>query len=414
MSKMRILQMSAYFEPEQVSSTHLSNDLYKELTKNSIEIEDYVPSPCRGVSKEIREKYKKITYEEKYDGLYKVHRFPMFKEGKNPIIRCLRYILINIIQYCKGSHSKNIDLIFAASTPPTQGLLCALVKKRLKVPFVYNLQDIFPESLVNAKMTHKGSLIWKIGRIIENYTYRSADKIIVISEGFKRNIMEKGVPEDKIKVVSNWIDLEGVEPIKRSDNRLFKEFGIDPNRFIVVYAGNFGMTQGAEIVIQVAEKMCAYEDIQFVIFGGGILFSQVVEETKNLKNVFIHELLPLERVSEVYSLGDVALITCKKGTGGAGLPSKLWSIMACNTYIIASFDQNSDLSGILLDSKAGTTVEPENSDVLKQEIIRLYDLWKNDRFKKTNSREYVQQHASKKICTKQYAEIIQRVVEESF
>ena len=404
---MRILQLSAYFEPEQVSSSHLTNDLYTELAKNDIEIVDYVPAPCRGVSKEVRDKYKRIKYEEKYDGLYKVHRFSMFAEGKNPLIRAARYLLVNFIQFYKGIHEKNIDLIYSASTPPTQGLLCGMLKKRLKVPYVYNLQDIFPDSLVNAGMTSEGSIIWKIGRKIEDFTYNQADKIIVISQGFKRNIMQKGVPEEKIEVISNWIDLDSVHPVERKDNRLISEFGLDPNKFIVVYAGNFGAAQGADIVLKVAKELDEYEDIQFVIFGGGPYFMDAKNEAEGLKNVFIHELLPQERVSEVYSLGDVALITCKAGTGKAGMPSKTWSIMACNTPIIASFDTDSDLADVIKDSGSGVVIEPEQTDSIINEILNTYQ--NKDKYTRINSRNYVYQNASKEQCTKKYLEVIQMV-----
>ena len=404
---MRILQLSAYFEPEQVSSSHLTNDLYTELTKNDIEIVDYVPAPCRGVSKEVRDKYKKIKYEEKYDGLYKVHRFSMFAEGKNPLIRAARYLLVNFIQFYKGIHEKNIDLIYSASTPPTQGLLCGMLKKRLKVPYVYNLQDIFPDSLVNAGMTSEGSIIWKIGRKIEDFTYNQADKIIVISQGFKRNIMQKGVPEEKIEVISNWIDLDSVHPVERKDNRLISEFGLDPNKFIVVYAGNFGAAQGADIVLKAAKELLEENDIQFVIFGGGPYFKDAKKEAEELNNVFIHELLPQEKVSEVYSLGDVALITCKAGTGKAGMPSKTWSIMACNTPIIASFDTDSDLADVIRDSGAGECVEPEQTDLLINEILNTYQ--NKDKYTRINSRNYVYQNASKEQCTKKYLEAIRTV-----
>lgn len=414
MSRLKILQMSAYFEPEKISSTHLAKDLFEVLTKEGFEIEDFVPSPCRGIPKETRTKYKKIKYEEKYDKRYIVHRFSMFPEGRNSLIRAIRYVLVNLIQYYKGSKTKDVDVIFAASTPPTQGLLCGMVKRRLSVPFVYNLQDIFPDSLVNAKMTRKGSVLWKIGRKIEDFTYKSADKIIVISEGFKKNIMEKGVPESKIEVVSNWINLDEVHPIERINNRLVSELNIDPNKFIVLYAGNFGITQGAELVLDVAEQLSSYKDIQFVIFGGGALFEEAVEKAKLLNNVYIHELLPLNRVSEVYSLGDVALITCKKGTGGAGLPSKIWSIMACNTPIIASFDKGSDLAYILSDSGAGITLEPENRELLAKEILNLYNMKKD---KKTlyhvASRKYVYAYASKNICVSKYSKILKDIIEES-
>lgn len=125
------------------------------MIKEDIEIDDFVPFPCRGISKESRTKNKKIKYEAKYDQRYIVHRFSMFPEGRNSLVRAVKYVLVNLIQYHKGSKAKDVAVIFVASTPPMQGLLCAMVKGRLNVPFVYNLQDIFPDSLINAKMTKR-------------------------------------------------------------------------------------------------------------------------------------------------------------------------------------------------------------------------------------------------------------------
>ncbi len=286
-------------------------------------------------------------------------------------MRAIRYILCNIIQYFKGCQAKNIDMIYAGSTPPTQGLLCALVKKKLKVPFIYNLQDIFPDSLVNTGLTKKGSILWKIGRWIEDFTYKNADKIIVISEDFKKNIMTKGVLEEKIEVIPNWVDTNDVHPIPRSENPLVSELGINSNRFIVVYAGNWGCAQGADIVLKAAEQLIAEEKIQFVIFGGGSEFQDAVDyvKEKNLINVIIRPLLPIERVSEVYSLGDIAIITCKEGMGGSCVPSKTWSIMACETPILASFDLNSELCRLIEKVQCGMCVHPSCIEELSSSII---------------------------------------------
>ena len=142
---MKILKMSAYFEPEQVSSSHLTKDLTAAYIKAGFTIENYVPTPTRGVSGEVRAKYKKIKYEELENGHVIVHRFSLFREGHNAIQRALRYVLCNLIQYWKGIHAKNIDVILAGSTPPTQGLLCGLVKKGLARKYGRNVPFVFPE-----------------------------------------------------------------------------------------------------------------------------------------------------------------------------------------------------------------------------------------------------------------------------
>lgn len=99
-------------------------------------------------------------------------------------------------------------------------------------PVVYNLQDIFPDSMVSTGLAKKGDLIWRIGRILENITYKYSDSIIGISQDFKKNIMEKGVPEDKVVVVYNWVDQNAVKNIARKDNKLFDKYNLDRKNFL--------------------------------------------------------------------------------------------------------------------------------------------------------------------------------------
>lgn len=409
---MRILRLRAYFSPEKTSGLHLDNDLNEALAKSNITCVNYTPIPTRGVSRETTAKYRTLKTEVLYNGKFVVNRFAMFREGSNALQRAFRYFCCNIVEYFLGTTEKEIDLVYSSSTPPTQGMLSALVAKKLskkykrKVPFIYNLQDIFPDSLVSTGLAKKGSVLWKIGRKIEDYTYQNADKIIVISEGFKNNIMAKGVPEEKIEVISNWIDLDSVHPVGREENKLLSEFSIAPTKFLVVYAGNFGASQGADIILKAAEKLRDQRDIQFIIFGGGAYFEDAKRTAETMDNVFSHELLSADRVSEVYSLGDVALITCKPGTGNAGMPSKTWSIMACNTPIIASFDTDSDLADVIRDSGAGCCVEPGDVDVLADAIEVNYLEWKQGKQKHLNLRGYVQTYASKEICVNRYIETI--------
>ncbi len=409
---MNLLFLDAYFEPEIIAYTHLERDLIEALVQKDSEIQVICPTPTRGISDSIKSEYKKRKYEMLYGGRVTVKRFWTPPERKKTVTRALRYFWCNLRSHQIGANVKDADVVFSNSTPPTQGALSAMVAKKLskkykhKVPFVYNLQDIFPDSLVNAGMTHEGSLLWKIGRRIENYTYKNADKIIVISEGFKRNIMAKGVPEDKITVVSNWIDLDAVQPVEKENNALYDEFGISRDKYIVVYAGNFGAAQGADVVLKAAEKLKDEADIQFVIFGGGAYFEDAKVQVASLTNVIIHSLLPQDRVSEVYSLGNVALITCKKGTGNAGMPSKTWSIMACNTPIIASFDTDSDLADVLRSSGAGKCVQPENAEALANAIKEAYSDCSAGRKIADDIRRYVMRKASKDVCLDKYIEVM--------
>ena len=214
---MKILYLPAYFFPEQAASSYINNNRNQAFADAGFDTIVYVPTPCRGVDQDVRKKYcsKQYRKELMYNGKMTVHRFPLYAEGKNPILRALRYTLCWIKQFNRGLFAKDIDCIYLASTPPIQGVLGGMLKKLKKVPFVYNLQDIFPDSLVGTGLAKKDGLLWKIGRRIENFTYRNADKIIVISQDFKRNIMAKGVPEEKIEVVYNWVDENAITPVMK-------------------------------------------------------------------------------------------------------------------------------------------------------------------------------------------------------
>lgn len=403
---MRILFLDAYFEPEQIAFTHLEHDLLEGLVNAGHEVQIVCPTPTRGISHETREKYKEIKSEDLWNGHVHVMRFSAPREGRNPLIRALRYFWCNLRTCQIGKKQKEIDAVFCNSTPPTQGWIAGKVAKKLKVPFVYSLQDVFPDSLVNTGMTKEGSSIWKIGRIIENRTYSLADRIIVISNGFKRNVLAKGVPEEKVAVVSNWIDLHVVKPVNRQDNPLFDELGIARDRFVVVYAGNLGEAQGAEVILDTAKKLLSEEGIQFVIFGGGAKYQEIKNriEDEKLKNIRITGFQPQERVSEVYSMGDVALITCRKGTGNAGMPSKTWSIMACDTPIIAAIDQESELAGIIADSHAGAVIAPEDSDAMKKAIEEAFTFAGPAA---ADGRAYAIENVSKEKCVGLYIRILQ-------
>lgn len=378
---MKMLRLSPYYFPERISSTHLTDDLETAYAEAGFHTEIYVPTPTRGITNEERQKYKRIKYEERYDGKLIVHRFAMFREGRNPIGRAVRYVLVNLAQYHKGCHAKDITIVTGGSTPPTQGVLCAKVAKKLSkkykrpVPFVFNLQDMFPESLASTGLAKKGSFLYKIGEKISNYTYRNATEIMVVSENMKAALLEKGVPEEKITVIYNWIDTETTVPVARDDNPLFDELSLPRDKFYLTYAGNLGNSQNVNILLDCAAALKDKEDIVFVVFGGGSekeKFEKKIAQS-GLTNIRLFPLQPMERVSQVYSLGDASFVTCKKGVGGGAFPSKAVSILATGTPVIASFDLDSDLCHILTNNKAGLCAEAEDVHAAIDAILTLYD-----------------------------------------
>lgn len=406
---MKILLLPAYFFPEQVSDTPLDDARYQAFADAGIEMSLYTPVPTRNVDDVDKKKYSQLREEMMYDGMVHVRRFSMMDEGKNPVGRAFRYFLCTIIQLWYGLREKNVDVVFIISTPPIQGLLGVFLKKIKHIPFIYNLQDIFPDSLVSAGLANKGGLLWKIGRIVENITYRNADKIIVISEGFKRNIMAKGVPEEKIEVVYNWVDENAIIPIDDNENPLFEEIGVSNNKFRVVYAGNLGNAQNLELVVQAAESLKDREDIEFLLFGKGSLEDDLrtTIATKGLTNVKLLPLQPYERTSFVYSLGNVCLVSCKAGFGGSALPSKTWSILSAGRPVIASFDEG-ELKDIIEENNMGVFTKADDVDDFVKGILSLYCNPQRCKEMGRNGREFILANLSREVGARKYVDIIKR------
>ena len=404
---MKILLLTPYFIPEQMASTHLDEHRYCAFADEGYKMLLYTPSPTRGVDDKVRSEYKKRRKEIMYNGMMEVNRFSMFHEGKNPIIRALRYTLCWCKQFFCGCRAKDINLIYLVSTPPIQGVLGGLLKKIKKVPFVYNLQDIFPDSLVGTGLAKKDGILWKIGRSIENFTYRNADKIIVISEDFKKNIMAKGVPEEKIVVVYNWVDEEAVKHVPREENKLFDKYSLDRSKFYITYSGNIGLTQNMDMLLEVAKELETESNIHFVLIGEGAYKEKVKEiiQEKEIKNVTLLPFQPYEDISHVFSLGDAGLVISKPGVGENSVPSKTWSILSASRPVLVNFDEN-ELKEIVDKHQCGIFTKAGDKTAFKEAILTLYKNRDLCREFGGNGRQFIMRNLTRTAGTQKYVDVI--------
>lgn len=408
---MKVLQLTGYFLPEKAASIYLVENRLEAFANEGFDMVIHASRPTRGLSDEEYAEYKNRKVEMMYDGKLRVHRFAMYREGKNPVLRAMRYSFNWIIQLWYGLTEKNVDCVYLESTPPIQGLLGSLLKIFRNIPFVYCLQDIFPDSLAGTSLAKKGGLLWKIGRVIEDFTYKYADKIIVISEDFKKNIMAKGVPEDKIVVIYNWVDQNKVVDVPREKNKLFDKYNIDREKFYIEYSGNIGLTQNMDMLLEVMKELkTTHPDIGLVLVGEGAYKAQVEEIVKrdDLTNVTMIPFQPYEDISHVLSLGDAGLVISKPGVGANSVPSKTWSIMSASRPVLANFDEN-ELKDILVGNECGIFTKAGDKDAFKRSIIKLYE--NRDLCKKygTNGRQFVMDNLTREVGTRKYVDVIKEV-----
>ena len=403
---MKILIPFSYYHPEQCAGLFVIDDMTEEAAHQGIESLITVPTPTRNVESGA----KWSRNETLCDGMVQVHRFRMYGEGKNPVLRALRYLFCEIVQL-HYMLWKNYDVAFIDSTPPIQGLKLPIVRLFRKKPVVYNAQDLFPETLSGTGLASQGGLLWKIGMWVSNVTFRNSDKIIAISQDIKRSMVARGVPAEKIEVVYNWVDEKSVQPVAKEDNPLFEEFGLSREKFTIVYAGNLGNAQNISIILDGAKEL---PEVQFVVFGTGGLENDVRRRImeERLSNVHLNPLQPYERVSQVYSLGDACVVSCKERLGGSAMPSKTWTIMSCGRPVIASFDEG-ELKEILEKNNCGVFTHAGNVQEFVSGIKSLATNPGRCIEMGKNARQFILDNLTKEVGTRKYVDIIRVVANMS-
>lgn len=408
---MHLLYFVQYFPPEKASGLPIVTDMIEGFAEHGWDVDVFIPTPTRGVTNELRREYAKKRTEILCDGKLTIHRMHLYREGTRMLQRTIRYSIFSLQCFVRGLFLP-ADAVFTGGGPPTQGIVGGLIHKLTKKKFIYNPQDLFPDSLVIAGQATEDSKVVKIGRRIERFAYRNADVIITITEDMADNIRSKTEDKRKVHVIRNWIDTEKTVPVERGNNKLFDELGLSQDKFYVTYAGNIGMMQGIETVVDAAEDLKDRDGIQFIIFGNGSEEENIKRKIaeKQMKNIQIFPLQSLDRVSEVYSLGDVSIIPCKPGTGGSGMPSKTWTIMATGTAIIASFDLGGEMEKTINEAECGICVQAGDSEKLAEAIVELFVNRERTTTLGANARKYAIKKVSKELAVNHYIELIEDTV----
>ena len=407
---MKVIFPFSYYYPEQCAGIFVVDDLMHRLAAEGDESVIYVPTPTRNVREGVEWKRKEVHCDDKMV----VKRFRMYGEGKNPLLRALRYCFCELV-YLHHLLCDKYDVAFIDSTPPIQGLKLPIVRLFRKCPVVYNAQDLFPDTLSGNGLAKKGGLLWKIGSWVARVTFNNTDKIIAISEDIKRTLVEeKGIPADKVVVVYNWVDSDAVVPIAKEENPLFEEFGLNREKFHVVSAGNLGNAQKINIVVDAAARLRDNENVEFVVFGSGGLESDIRAriETEGLKNLRLLPLQPVERVKYVYSLGDVCLVSCKEGLGGSAMPSKTWSILSCGRPVLANFDEG-ELQMILTKNQLGVFTKAGDLEGFVEAISQLAAEPEKCEKMGARGRQFILDNLTKDAGTRKYAEVLRSVCKKT-
>jgi len=323
--------------------------------------------------------------------------------------RLLNYASFNTLSAVTGTLVRQHDIVLVPSPPLTNGLSADLISRLRRIPFVYNVQDIWPDVVIRAGvMTNPRTIAFFRG--LERYVYRRAAAVTVISEGFRQNLLAKGVSSSKIKVIPNFFDTEFVRPLPRhnsfsSDNRL-------DDKFVVLFAGNVGYSQGLETVLDAAQQLTDLQDLLFLIVGNGVAKAglETYAQERGLQNVCFLPFQPHEVLPKMYASSDICLVPLRKGFTNESVPCKVFTIMASGRPMIASVDEGSDTWELVEQAQCGLCVPPENPHALAKAIRTLCaDPALRERLGR-NGREHVVQHYTRQVVARQYHALLTSLV----
>jgi glycosyltransferase involved in cell wall biosynthesis len=305
---------------------------------------------------------------------------------KSAIKRILNYVSFSISACILGLIKANKpDLIYVYHPPATVAIPAIILGKIFGAKVVYDIQDLWPDSLESTGMI-KNIFLLKMVNKFQNFVYRNAHAITVISNGFKTRIIERGVSSHKVNVIRNWSI-----PIGDGKNSSYQNLFI-PNKFILMFAGNLGKAQGLKSVIDAAKILLESKitDIQFVFIGSGSSKEELVNYSNQseLTNVTFLERVTPDKVSGVLLLADVLLIhLIKDPLFSITIPSKTQSYMMIGKPILAGVE--GDAADLINEAEAGLVFEPENPKALIEQLLKLKSM-QSEKLKQLgiNGKEY--------------------------
>lgn len=304
---------------------------------------------------------------------------------------------------------KKPDIVLADAPTLCSGLALLFRSFLGRVPFIYIVQDIYPDVLSRLGVLNNPVLLKLIAKV-EYWIYSKASWISVLSQGFKDNLIQKGVPAGKIKVIPVSVDVDFIKPLTQEGN-LYSQWGLE-KKFVVLYAGNIGFSQGLETVIQAANRLCTYPDIAFVIVGDGSMKGPLMEMTQKLglTNVKIYPFQPREKIPEIYALADISLVPLKRNIVVESVPSKTYSIMASGRPLIAAVDKKTEIGLLAEQVHCGLRVDPEDATALSEAIIQLHEDASLRQEMGRKGREYIEKECSRFAAAKEHFALIQKVI----
>ncbi|NFO47812.1 glycosyltransferase family 4 protein [Clostridium botulinum] len=406
----KLLVYAHYFYPDVASTGQILTELTDGLKDNfKITVICVVPS----YTGKIDDKYKKKRfYKESFNDIDIIRvRVPEFNKTNkfSRVKNLLSYFINSIVATFKLEKQ---HYIFTISQPPILGGTLGVIGKIIKGgKLIYNIQDFNPEQTMAVGYTKNKSII-KLALILDKFTCKQADKVIVVGRDMQKTLINrfnnKNVPCNVF--INNWINEKEIYPLKDNNPNIvkFKEKYNLKDKFIIMYSGNIGLYYDLENIIKVIAKFEHIEDVIFAFIGDGTVKKKIENYAidNNIKNIKFISYQPKENLNYSLNSADIHWVVNAKGIKGISVPSKLYGVMASGKPVLGVLDKGSEARLILEDAECGICSEPGDYDDIYRKIKYVLNNKKIISSMGKNGRRYLENNLSKEVSILKYKENI--------
>ncbi len=363
MNRRPLVVLCPHFAPDTAPTGTVMTRIVEELAARDHDVHVVTSLPwyrTHAVEEGWRGRLVRIERTE-WGSVTRLHPFPA-SDKSNLLRRAVGFVAFSVVAGVAGLGAggwfRRARAVVAMSPPLTLGPIGWMVSRLRRAPYVFNVQDVFPDAAVTTGAITSRRVV-AAAEWLERVTYDHADAVTVLSDDLAANVREKTRSPDDVHVIPNFVDTAAILPLDRRTG-LRSELGLGTGP-VVLYAGNVGFSQSLDLVIGAARRL---PEVTFLVNGDGAARPSLEEQAADLANVRFNGYVEPDRLPELLATGDVHVVPLRTGLGAVSVPSKTYSILAAARPVLASIDAGTAVPGILEESGAGVSVPPDDLDAL--------------------------------------------------
>jgi len=410
---MKILYVSQYFPPEMGAPAARASELSRHWAADGHEVTvltGFPNHPTGVVPPEYRDSFRRLVVREQVDGVSVVRTWLFPFPNRKAHERMLNYSSFCASAATTGLFVSRPDVVIASSPQLLVALAGWWIARWKRVPFVFEVRDLWPESLAAVGMGKGSSMLHRSLARIAGFLYRRSDRIVVVTPAFEEHLVRHWrVPRAKISVVENGVETGIFAPQPGTEER--RELRAE-GKFVVSYIGTMGMAHGLETMITAAIQLRdSNPKIVFLMLGEGAEKQRIIALARehNLHNLRFVDQQPREKIPSYICASDACLVLLKKTElFKTVIPTKMLEFMSCARPVILGVDGQA--RAILEEAGGGLAIEPENSDALASAVCYLAMNNESARQMGQNGREYIVQKFSRRRTAEKYIRVLEHLL----